>query len=145
MKNMVERLQIHNVSHSNWLHHNGYCCLKICVQSLTVIRQHLETITELRTIIQQLDILIECCRQIEHQWDCYIDRLEGRRNSRYRVATELTEERGHPRFNIQREQLIYLSSLGFTWTNIATLLGISCMSLYCRRAELNYSLIQYRC
>ena len=66
--NIVERLQVRNMSHSNWLHHNGYCtcCLKICVQSLTVIRQHLETITELRTIAQQFDIVIECCRQREH-------------------------------------------------------------------------------
>ena len=97
----------------------------------------MEAITEMRTVVQQLDILIECCRQIEHEWDCYIDRLEGSRDSCYQVTTELTGQRGRPRFNIQREQLLYLSSLGFTWTNIAALLGVSRMTLYRRRAELN--------
>ena len=32
---------------------------------------------------------------------------------------------------------MYLSSLGFSWTSIASLVGVSCMTLYRRRAELN--------
>ena len=82
--------------------------MKICIQSLTVIRRHVEAITEMRTVVQQLDILIECCRQIEHEWDCYIDRLEGSRDSCYQVTTELTGQSGHPRFNIYKESNCFI-------------------------------------
>ena len=76
--------------------------------------------------------------KIEHEWDCYIDRLESSGDSYYQVTTEFTGQRGRPRFNIQREQLLYLSSLGFSWTSIASLVGVSRMTLYRRRAELNF-------
>ena len=66
-----------------------------------------------------------------------MDRLEGSRDFSYQVSTEFTGERDRPRFNIQREQLLYLSSLGFSWTSIASLLGVSRMTLYRRRGELN--------
>ena len=102
-----------------------------------MIRQHLDTETELRTIVQQLDILIQCCRRIQREWDGYIEQLEGNRDSSYQVTTEITGERGRPRFTIRREQILYLLSLGFSWTNIASLLGVSRMTLYRRRAEFN--------
>ena len=36
---------------------------------------------------------------------------------------------GRPRFAITREQLLYLASLGFKWTEIAPLLGVSRMTI----------------
>lgn len=42
---------------------------------------------------------------------------------------------GRPRFHITQEQLLYLRSLSFSWSDISRLLGISRMSLYSRRAE----------
>lgn len=33
-------------------------------------------------------------------------------------------------FDVSREQLVYLSSLAFTWTEIAALLGVSRMTIY---------------
>ena len=42
---------------------------------------------------------------------------------------------GRPRFDISQEQLIYLHSLSFSWSQIAAILGVSCMTLYMRRAE----------
>ena len=91
----------------------------------------------MRTVIQQLDVLIQCCREIEHEWECYIESLECNVDYSYQATTEFTRVRGRPRFNIQREQLLYLSSLGFSWANIASLLGVSRMTVYRRRAELN--------
>ena len=43
--------------------------------------------------------------------------------------------RGRPRFDIGRDQLEYLSSLNFTWTAIASMLGVSRMTIYRRRRE----------
>ena len=42
---------------------------------------------------------------------------------------------GRPRFQIQKEQLEYLSSLGFSWSSIAELLGVSRMTIYRRREQ----------
>ena len=43
--------------------------------------------------------------------------------------------RGRPRFHVTANQLSYLTSLSFTWIQIATMLGISRMTLYRRRVE----------
>ena len=37
---------------------------------------------------------------------------------------------GRPRFAISRDQLLYLASLSFKWTEIAALLGVSRMIIY---------------
>ena len=37
---------------------------------------------------------------------------------------------GRPQFDISKEQLEYLSSLGFKWTEVAALLGVSRMTIY---------------
>ena len=110
--------------------------MQICVESLTVIRDQLESANDLqlRPILQQIEELIECCRQIEHKWDRYLDTLESTGDHSYRVSVQ-AGVRGRPRFVIQREQLLYLTSLGFSWTNISSLLGVSRMTLYRRRAE----------
>ena len=42
---------------------------------------------------------------------------------------------GHPRFRITREQLEYLRSLSFSWTDISRLLGMSRMTIHRRRDE----------
>ena len=38
--------------------------------------------------------------------------------------------RGRPRFEVNLEQLQYLKSLFFTWSEIAALLGVSRMTIY---------------
>ena len=43
--------------------------------------------------------------------------------------------RGRPRFDISQDQLEYLSSMSFTWTQIASMLGVSRMTIYRRRVE----------
>ena len=45
--------------------------------------------------------------------------------------------RGRPSFEISEDQLLYLSSLSFTWTEIASLLGVSRMTIYRRRCNFN--------
>ena len=56
------------------------------------------------------------------------------RNS-YQVPLVVFNRLGRPRFDISQEQLVYLRSLSFTWSQIAAILGVSRMTLYRRRAE----------
>ena len=37
---------------------------------------------------------------------------------------------GRPRFDVARQQLEYLSSLSFSWSEIAALLGVSRTTIY---------------
>lgn len=53
----------------------------------------------------------------------------------YQSNTVQSGRRGRPRFNITANQLSYLTSLSFTWVQIARMLGISRMTLYRRRIE----------
>ena len=54
---------------------------------------------------------------------------------RYRVAISNGASRGRPRFIISKEQLEYLRSLSFTWTDISSLLGVSRMTIFRRCQE----------
>ena len=38
--------------------------------------------------------------------------------------------RGRPRFDISKEQLLYLYSFSFSWSDIAKVLGVSRMTIY---------------
>ena len=108
----------------------------MCVQSLATIKQALESFsTELRIVVHQVNELIECCRRIEHKWECYVERLESDGHHYFEVSAECTGQRSRPHFVVKREQLIYLASLGFSWTSIASLLGVSRMTVYRRRVE----------
>ena len=49
----------------------------------------------------------------------------------------MTGRRGRPRFDIGRGQLVYLSSLNFTWNSISSIMGVSRMTIYRLRRELN--------
>ena len=42
---------------------------------------------------------------------------------------------GRSKFYVSRDQLEYLSSMSFNWTQIAEMLGVSQMTIYCRRVE----------
>jgi len=129
---IIERLQVQAI----------HSCLKIilfpsqiCVESLTVIRDQLESDADLRSVAEKIEELVDCCRQIEHEWEHYVDTLESNEQYSYQASVALRGGRGRPRFIIQREQLLYLTSLGFSWTNISLLLGVSRMTVYRRRIE----------
>lgn len=81
--------------------------------------------------------LLQSLHLVVHEWDTYLDNLLSRPDSpvSYRSATTTTGRRGRPKFQISREQLEYLSSMSFTWIDIASLLGISRMTIYRRRVE----------
>ena len=53
----------------------------------------------------------------------------------YRVEPSQSKGRGWPHFLISRDQLEYLRSLLFTWTEIATLIGVSRITIFRCREE----------
>ena len=73
-------------------------------------------------------------RSICQQWETYTDEIQSQQRNSYQVPLVSTRL-GRPRFDISQEQLIYLHSLSFSWSQIAAILGVSRMTLYRRRAE----------
>ena len=53
----------------------------------------------------------------------------------YAVPVDTHRRRGCPQLEISRDQLEYLVSLSFNWTQIAAILGVSRMTVYRRRRE----------
>ena len=94
----------------------------------------LQTWTTYRSTLRQL---VDCCRSSAAEWGAYIDSMQSNPYPDSYLPPLLRQEhvRGRPSFEISRDQLIYLSSLSFTWTEIAKLLGVSRMTIYRRRCE----------
>ena len=87
----------------------------------------------------QLEELTACLQQIKAKWQVYKDSLDANGNSQhaYRATAMPTGAKGRPRFQVTQEQLEYLCSLSFSWSEIASLLGISRMTLFRCRREYN--------
>ena len=77
--------------------------------------------------------LIECLRQVYRNWEEYEDLIDSHPDASLHYHTPLVHiagQAGRPRFAISRDQLLYLVSLGFKWTEISALLDVSRMTVY---------------
>ncbi len=122
--------------------------LQGCIRSLSILLENLVytqvSLTDdeqrtLDTIKSSIEDLLECCRTIESEWDNLLDMLMSHMSTfSYHApfVETATRRRGRPRFDIEKDQLVYLSSMGFSWTNIAKILGVTRMTVYRRRREL---------
>ena len=89
---------------------------------------------ELSSFSQRVDSLLESVRRLITEWELRLDQLDVEREiSGYRPAVIHTRRRGRPKFHISKEQLVFLRTLSFTWTRIASLLCVSRMTVYRRR------------
>ena len=91
------------------------------------------------TYLSVLQQLVNCCRHLSSQWGLYIDTVQANPypDSYAPPLVRRQHFRGRPPFNISQDQLVYLSSMSFTWTEIASLLGVSRMTVYRRRCDFN--------
>ena len=81
--------------------------------------------------------LIGVLRALGHQWQTYSDHIQSQQfGNRYQSPVVAARGPGRPRFEISQDQLVYLHSLSFSWTQIAAMLGVSRMTVYRRRSEL---------
>ena len=126
--------------------------LQSCSRTLIDIESHLSAAGSNRAnfIAPEIAIVEEYCVNVReiievvhsllHLWDVHIDRLQAAAvdySFRAPTSPHSSRRRGRPRFDIGSDQLVYLSSLNFTWTRIASMMGVSRMTIYRRRRELN--------
>ena len=121
--------------------------LEVCIANVRDLRHHLNhhgpADEESRVVIEQYDTqlaeLLYCMEKLCDKWSEYCDEVVGPNNDvacvSYRTPMEYLGSRGRPRFCITQSQLQYLKSLAFTWSEIASILGVSRMTLYRRRVE----------
>ena len=84
----------------------------------------------------RLERLTDLVRSLRFQWHQYSATSDTRsEQSSYRAISIAGGRRGRPSFFVSEQQILYLRSLSFTWIEIASLLGISRMTLYRRRQE----------
>ena len=114
--------------------------MEICVRTIYHLKEHIEDgLTSMNEqnhhivipYVQDIEDLLQCLRPLAQEWQKYLDFKERHANAvAYRSSLEHTANRGRPRFIVSREQLLYLLSLSFTWTEIASLLGVSRMTIF---------------
>ena len=110
--------------------------LELCTHACRILRECIASVHGDETLashLHSLDELLECLRTIRNKWLEYRDLLHSDlaiSGVAYHVPVVHTGRRGRPRFEVTREQVEYLASLSFTWSEIATLLGVSRTTLY---------------
>ena len=125
--------------------------LATCITTLSRLSDHIQSGIESTELdedeteaIDQYQIhlsqLTQCLQDISREWQVHFDLLQRQagtcRETAFRPSTSNASHRpGRPRFEITREQLEYLSSMSFSWSHIAELLGVSRMTIYRRRVE----------
>ena len=110
--------------------------LEICVWTCRILRGQItpsDSIERIQWYLDAFDELISCLQSIRSKWEEYQNILDsGLHNEAlaYRVPVVHTGRQGRPRFDVTREQLEYLASLSFSWSEIAALLGVSRTTIY---------------
>ena len=73
---------------------------------------------------------------MSQEWQLHLDRcIQQSSVASYASPSVRSSGRGRPKFDISKEQLEFLASMSFTWTQIAEMLGVSRMTIYRRRVE----------
>ena len=110
--------------------------LEVCIISLNTIKLNLQQLrTGAVTVYQDhVEQILSICRTLSVKWEQKIEAINTTDAINFQPAL-LRSTRGRPRFDISKEQLLYLCSLSFTWSDIAKLLGVSRMTIYRRRVE----------
>ena len=145
------RIAYANESYTEYVLDRLTTCISTISRLIDYIQSAMEAVeleedeSEAIDILQsQLSQLLDCVREISIEWQTHFDRIQmnatGTVSQQGGTSFRLTINRatqgpGRPRFNITKEQLEYLSSMSFSWSQIATLLGVSRMTIYRRRAE----------
>ena len=110
--------------------------LELCTHVCRIFRERIASIDGDKTLtsyVHSLDELLECLCTIRNKWFEYKDLLDSDlaySGVAYHVPVVHMGQRGRPRFEVTRGQVEYLASLSFTWSEIATLFGVSRTTLY---------------
>ena len=92
------------------------------------------------TILSAIRDLMRTVRDISREWDELLDAIEGSSSIHaYRASSSRGGCVGRPRFQVSREQLVYLRSLNISWSGVSRLLGVSRYTVYRWRDEFRLS------
>ena len=112
--------------------------LRIAVQNVSAISDVLRTAQEdlVRGYAERMDDVVLAIHLVIGYWESYMENLDNQlERLAYHAPLLYTGRRGRPAFHVPSDQLVYLRNLSFSWTNIASILGVSRMTIYrCRRA-----------
>ena len=118
--------------------------LETCITSLTGINYAIERAGTsgsdevLSNYKDNIHSMIELCQLVLTKWEEMVNTIDLQPNtSLYRAQSVVPPymRRGRPHFVISKEQLVYSSSMSFSWTDISRMLGVSRMTVYRRRVE----------
>ena len=117
--------------------------LEVLWRSLNSVKEYIasQSVSEenqaaVRELLANLEELINLLPPIASQWQKRVEQLDHQSvHTRYQAPSLMSGHPGRPRFDISKEQLEYLYSLSFSWTDIAQMLGVSRMTIYRRRVE----------
>ena len=115
--------------------------LSTCIVSLQNILTVLVSESSLGEVKENVEHLLTICRLLSVEWEKKIDQMCLEDNDHAYTAPVTSPGSGtgrmlgRPPFDISKDQLLYLSSLSFTWTDIARILGVSRMTIYRRRVK----------
>ena len=118
--------------------------LEVCIIALHAVKENLEEALDdnsetIRIYLDKIIELLSICRTLSVKWEQRLDAASAN-HFHPRPPVERRSGRGRPRFKITKEQLLYLSSMSFSWSNVSVMLGVSRMTIYRRRVE--YELLQ---
>ena len=119
--------------------------LELAISGVARLKSHLETnraavrIQDRHVVdsyVSDMEELLISLRALSQKWHAHEETIEQQSELLvYRVPQQHTGSRGRPRFKITQHQLHYLRALMFSWSSIASLLGVSRMTVYRRRQE----------
>lgn len=124
--------------------------MEVCLSSLRTLADFMdhydregfeeEEIQIISAYRDDLHQLLACLESIVVLWENYyhdLVRADSIAVNAYQTPTlaPLPHTRGRPPYLISQDQVEYLNSLGFTWTEMSVLLGVSRMTLYRRRRD----------
>ena len=149
IKAFVETAQHHfGTANENYAHYVTER-FEMCVATLRQLKQFLSDVSArsesseddqrvFASYQSQVSDLLVCIELLSLHWHQYVDHLHETEAPQAYIAPNIQStisQRGRPRLEITRDQLQYLSSLSFSWTHIANILGVSRMTIYRRRLE----------
>ena len=109
-------------------------------QSCTTVAEGSLSSSESTTVTEYYTLITELIRHLHstaQEWESYLDQVmqvSDHSSISYSAPTSTSVGPGRPKFQISRDQLQYLSSISFNWTQIAEMLGGSRMTI---EGELN--------
>ena len=107
--------------------------LEYAITTCSDVCSHVQGVSGLEDYYRAVEELVRTLSGILRKWQEYesvIERSTELRPSTAHQLTTVSAGPGRPMFDISKEQLQYLSSLTFSWSEIASLLGVSRMTIY---------------